>query len=66
MSHFVGDVTQPQHVSVHYDGWGNYPNPNNYPNTRFHVRWENDFVRDNVSRPAIAADAPPFHDCNCR
>lgn len=65
-SHYVGDVTQPQHTSVHYDGWGDGPNPHNFPNVRgFHVRWENQFVQANVSRPAIAAGAPAFHDCNC-
>jgi hypothetical protein len=28
--HFVGDGSQPLHVSVHYNGWGNYPNPHGY------------------------------------
>ena len=26
-SHYVGDASQPLHVSVHYNGWGDYPNP---------------------------------------
>lgn len=26
-SHFVADASQPHHVSIHYDGWGDYPNP---------------------------------------
>jgi hypothetical protein len=27
-SHYVGDASQPMHVSVHFNGWGDYPNPN--------------------------------------
>ena len=27
-SHFVADGSQPMHLSVHYNGWGDYPNPN--------------------------------------
>lgn len=65
-SHYVADVTQPQHASVHYDGWGDFPNPQNFPNRRgFHVRWENQFVQDNVAGAAIAAAAPAFRDCDC-
>ncbi len=26
-AHFVGDGSQPMHASVHYDGWGNFPEP---------------------------------------
>ena len=29
-SHFVADGSQPMHVSVHYNGWENFPNPNGY------------------------------------
>jgi hypothetical protein len=65
-SHYVADTTQPQHTSVHYDGWGDFPNPRNFTQQRgFHVRWENDFVRDNASRGAIVAGTPAFRHCNC-
>ncbi|MGC3944183.1 MAG: hypothetical protein QM762_06600 [Chryseolinea sp.] len=30
LSHFVGDGAQPLHVTVHYNGWGDYPNPKGY------------------------------------
>ena len=33
-SHFPADGSQPMHVSIHYNGWGNYPNPNNYTQRR--------------------------------
>src|SRR5439155_22990745 len=26
-SHYVGDASQPLHVTVHYNGWGDSPNP---------------------------------------
>ena len=28
--HYVGDATQPLHVSVHYNGWGKGPNPHGF------------------------------------
>ncbi len=34
LSHFVGDGSQPMHVSVHFDGWGNFPNPQNFATER--------------------------------
>jgi len=44
-SHFVGDGSQPLHVSVHYNGWGKYPNPNNYSeDNTTHAQFESDFV----------------------
>ncbi len=65
-SHYVGDTTQPHHTTVHYDGWGDFPNPQNFPNQRgFHERFENHFVLANVKRSAVAAQIPGFRDCNC-
>ncbi len=44
-SHFVGDGSQPLHVSVHYNGWGGeYPNPNGYTTARVHGPFESEFV----------------------
>jgi hypothetical protein len=44
-SHFVGDGSQPLHVSLHYNGWGKYPNPNNYSqDNTTHAQFESDFV----------------------
>lgn len=65
-SHYVGDTTQPHHTTVHYDGWGDFPNPRNLPNQRgFHVRWENQFVQFNVTRADVVAATPAFRDCQC-
>ena len=44
-SHFVADASQPMHVSVHFNGWGNYPNPNGYTTAGIHSAYEGSFVR---------------------
>lgn len=36
-SHFVADASQPMHVSVHFNGWGHYPNPNGYTTAPIHA-----------------------------
>lgn len=50
VSHFVGDGSQPLHVSVHFNGWGNYPNPNGYTESKStHADFEERFVDKFVS-----------------
>ncbi len=44
-SHYIGDGSQPMHVSVHYNGWGNYPNPNGYTMAKIHAYFEGEYVR---------------------
>jgi hypothetical protein len=65
-SHFVEDASQPLHVSVHYDGWGNYPNPNGYTNQRgFHAFFDGAFVRAYMTESEAGADVEPYQDCRC-
>jgi hypothetical protein len=65
-AHFVGDASQPLHVSVHYDAWGNYPNPEGLNTTKgFHLRFEGAFVRANVSESDVAALLVPYRNCAC-
>jgi hypothetical protein len=60
-SHFVGDASQPMHVSAHYDGWGNFPNPDGFTTTRgFHSRFEGAFIRANVSDADVQAAVKPY------
>jgi hypothetical protein len=60
-AHFVEDASQPMHVSVHRDGWGDYPNPEGFPTTPgLHARFEGAFVRANVQWAEIAALIPPY------
>lgn len=56
-SHFVGDGSQPLHVSIHYNGWGSYPNPRGYTESKAtHAEFEEDFVNKFVT----AKDVSPF------
>jgi hypothetical protein len=64
-SHFVGDASQPLHVSIHYNGWGNYPNPNGYTTKPIHAQFEGAFVKNFVSPAELQAEVPKYHDCGC-
>jgi hypothetical protein len=65
LSHFVGDGSMPLHASMHYNGWGSYPNPNNYTQDRVHSPWEGAYVRQFVTPAGVSAGMRPFTDCNC-
>ncbi|WP_374569862.1 S1/P1 Nuclease [Phenylobacterium sp.] len=65
LSHYVGDGSQPLHVSVHYNGWGAYPNPKGYTQAKIHGPFEGQFVRGYIKPEAVAADVGAFHDCGC-
>jgi hypothetical protein len=62
-AHFVGDGSQPMHVSVHYNGWGDYPNPNGYTQERVHGPFEGAFVRQYVGPEAVRAAMAPPNPC---
>ncbi len=62
-SHFVGDASQPMHVSIHYNGWGNYPNPNNYTEDKIHLPFEGAFVQANVTKDAVRTAMAPAAVC---
>lgn len=65
LSHFVGDGAQPLHASVHYNGWGDYPNPNSYTTAKIHGPFESEFVFANVNLAMVKAGMAPLKDCNC-
>ena len=59
LSHYVGDGSQPHHTSVHYNGWGDYPNPEGFTNSRqTHGSFEGAFVRRIARLDAIEAAMP--------
>jgi hypothetical protein len=62
---YDGGATQPVHVSVHFYGWGDFPNPNGYTQSKIHAHFEGAFIRQNVNRVAVAAGVASFVDCNC-
>jgi hypothetical protein len=65
-SHYVGDAGQPLHVSVHFDGWGPFPNPRGFSNAKgIHARFEGAFVRANVRRDDVKDRLPSYLACQC-
>jgi hypothetical protein len=65
-SHFVADASMPLHVSIHFNGWGPFPNPKGYTtSTKIHGYFEGEFARKHVSEADVRANVKPYHDCGC-
>jgi len=64
-SHFVGDGSQPLHTTIHYNGWGDFPNPEGFTTERIHTPFESDYVNAHVSETMVRAAMPPPRDCAC-
>lgn len=64
-SHYPGDASQPLHVSVHYNGWGDYPNPQQFTIKKIHAYFEGLYVKQNLARDAVAAQIGPYRSCEC-
>ncbi len=62
-AHYVGDASQPMHVSVHYNGWGDFPNPKGYTQDHVHLPFEGAFVRQWVTEDAVRAAMPAAKPC---
>ncbi len=65
LSHFVGDGGQPLHVTVHFDGWKAWPNPQGYTQAHVHAPFEGDLVRASVRPAEVAARLAPVRLCGC-
>ena len=60
------DASQPLHLSVHYNGWGDYPNPNGYTTSRgLHSAFEGPLVKAVATDASIKALMVPYRDCAC-
>ena len=65
-AHYVGDASQPMHASVHYNGWGEGPNPEGFVvGPGLHAKFESDFVDAHIREQDVAAALRPYQDCNC-
>ena len=65
-AHYVGDASQPLHVSVHYDVWGNFPNPEDFSQVKgLHLRFEGHFVSANITESDLVPLIAPYRDCAC-
>ncbi len=63
-AHYVGDASQPLHVSIHYNGWGkDYPNPQGFTLDPIHGPFEDEFVYQNVTLRTVQAVLPAPADC---
>ena len=62
-AHYVGDASQPLHESIHYNGWGRFPNPNGYTTEQIHVPLEGPYVTKTVQWAAVRARMRPYQDC---
>jgi hypothetical protein len=65
LAHFVGDGSQPMQVSIHSDGWGNFPNPQSFTTTRIRAAFEGTVVRSKITPQDISAQMAPYRDCRC-
>jgi hypothetical protein len=65
LSHFVADGSQPMHASVHYNGWGDYPNPKGYTTAKIHGPFEGELVVSGVTLAAVKGRMTPMRACNC-
>jgi hypothetical protein len=65
LSHFVGDGSQPLHVSIHYNGWGDYPNPQGYSNAKLHAAFEGAMVAATINQAQVDAAVAPVRLCDC-
>ena len=59
LAHYVGDGSQPMHVSEHFNGWGDFPNPDGFTQARVHGPIEGAFVRANLTEALVKARLPP-------
>jgi hypothetical protein len=63
-AHYVGDATQPMHLTVHYNGWGKaFPNPKGYTLAPIHAPIEGAFVNKNIQAAAVKAAMRPYAEC---
>ncbi|MDB5741080.1 MAG: hypothetical protein JWP16_2120 [Alphaproteobacteria bacterium] len=63
-AHFVEDASQPMHVSIHYDGWGDGPNPQGFTILHgIHARFESAFVNANITEADVEARMRPYQPC---
>lgn len=59
LAHYVGDGSQPHHTSIHFNGWGDYPNPDGFTNSRqTHGAFEGVFTARVARLDAVEAAMP--------
>jgi hypothetical protein len=71
-SHYVGDASQPLHVTDHHDGWDKYTDPMTYPPAGappeirgLHSFYEGYYVKKTITVADVRAAMTPYKDCAC-
>lgn len=61
MGHYVGDASQPMHMSIHYNGWlDTAPNPKNFTRDRkLHSRYESAYVAAAINASNVKTKVQP-------
>jgi hypothetical protein len=61
LGHYVGDGSQPMHLSIQYNGWlDTTPNPRNYTKDRgFHARYETAYVNAAIEPAGVRPKVQP-------
>ena len=62
LAHYVGDGSQPLHVTIHFNGWRAAENPKGYTNAPIHAAFEGDLVRRSMDEAAVRRAMPPQAD----
>jgi len=63
LAHYVGDATQPMHLSIHYNGWGNFPDPDGYTQDQIHWPLEGAYVEHTVAVEDVRAAETAYVPC---
>jgi hypothetical protein len=58
LSHYVSDGSQPLHVTIHFNGWGEGPNPEGFTKARIHGPFEGELVAAGVRLDDIRRGMP--------
>ncbi|MGI9168971.1 MAG: S1/P1 Nuclease [Caulobacteraceae bacterium] len=65
LAHYVGDGSQPLHVTDHFNGWGDFPNPDGFTQSRVHAFIEGAFVRNYLTARSVNVAMRPYRSCAC-
>lgn len=62
LAHYVGDGSQPMHVSAHFNGWGPGPNPEGFTQSHVHAYFEGAFVRNDIDADIVRPQMKPYEE----
>ena len=62
-SHYVGDGSMPMHLSIHFNGWGDFPNPEGFTKAPIHTVFEGSYVKNFVTVDEVRARLRPYQAC---